>query len=72
MREPSSGTLRSRLICPSSPLTDRKIRAYILAGRYGEDLRKKELSKLKKKKKPSRPLSLHSNSAAVKHIESFL
>lgn len=53
----SSGTLRSRpcdtLI--SKPLTDRKIRQYILAGRYGWKAQQSALKAQAAKKKKPRP-----------------
>lgn len=37
----------------SKPLTDRRIREYILEGKYGEAAMKRELARLPKKKQPA-------------------
>lgn len=72
----TSGSLKSRPFSPpSTPLTDKKITAYILAGKYGEAMRLKELAKQKKKaKKPRKaaPLKLHKNSMALTNLSHLL
>ncbi len=42
----------------NKPLTDRRIKAYILAGRYGEEMRQNELAKQKPKSKDKPIFSL--------------
>ena len=71
----SSGTRRSRCIIPSSPLTDKKIDAYILQGRYGifaQQQLKAKLSKKKPKKRKPAPIRLHKNSLAQISLNSIL
>lgn len=72
----SSGTLRSRFpSAPSSPLTNSKIKAYILAGRYGPVMQAKEAAKEKtktKKPKPPSTLRLHKNSLALRDLNHLL
>lgn len=72
----TSGTLKSRpFSAPSTPLTDKKITAYILAGKYGEAMRQKELAKQKAKtKKPrkAKPISPHKNSMALTNLSHLL
>lgn len=73
----SSGTLRSRFpSAPSSPLTDKKIAAYALTGRYGPVFQKaieRELkAKEKKKKKKPSQIKLHKNSLALTDISHLL
>ena len=74
----SSGTLRSRFpSAPSSPLTDKKILSYALAGKYTVRLQKlaeleaRETEKRKKRKKPTE-LKLHKNSLALRDISHLL
>lgn len=77
MSPSSSGTLRSRFpSTPSSPLTDKKITAYLLAGKYGEFARQQELKRqarltLKKKKKPT-TIRVYKNSLALTDISHLL
>jgi hypothetical protein len=72
----TSGLLKSRpFYPPATPLTDKKITAYLLAGKYGEAMRLKELSrqkKLDKKPRKSGPLKLHKNSMSLTNLSHLL
>lgn len=73
----TSGHLKSRPFSPpATPLTDKKITAYILAGKYGEAMRLKELArqkkKVKSKKKKPTTIKLHPNSMALTNLSHLL
>lgn len=73
----TSGHLKSRPFSPpATPLTDKKITAYILAGKYGEPMRLKELArqkkKVKSKKKKPTTIKLHPNSMALTNLSHLL
>mgnify|MGYP006317315017 FL=1 len=73
----TSGLLKSRPFSPpATELTDKKITAYILAGKYGEPMRLKELArqkkKVKSKKKKPTPIKPHPNSMAITNLSHLL